>query len=318
MMAIPVLADRMRDRVRALYGFSRGTQASLSVAQPLIGALIAVPNPPLDRLGVALVAAFAGYFALFAVNDLLDHRLDRKRFAHLRSYEGFDIDSTGVRHPLAQGRLSYPGAVTWVVTLGGLALVLAAWLHWLCAVLFVVAALLQVVYCALATVTPHKFWLTGACVGVAACAGWFALAPVTAGGGGIDWPRLLLFFCWMAAWEIGGRNLVNDWADVEEDVHLGVRTVPVVYGHRVTARLVLAFLLVTFGCGVALMIAGWSSFRAIGVVGTVLAGCWALLVPGLALHRDPRPETALAVFNRASLYPVLVLVVILLAMARPE
>ncbi|MET2716984.1 UbiA family prenyltransferase [Streptomyces harbinensis] len=315
MMAIPVPADRVRDRVRALYGFSRGTQATLSVAQPLIGALIAVDGPALDRLAVALVAAFAGYFALFAANDLLDARLDRRRFAHLRPYQRFDIDSAGIRHPLAQGRLSYRAGLAWVVTLSLLALVLAARLHWLCAALFVTAALLQVGYCLLATVTPHKFWLTGLSVGLGGCAGWFAVAPPE---GGVDWPRLLLFFCWLAAWEIGGRNLVNDWADVEEDVHLGVRTVPVVRGPRAAGRLVYVFLVFTFVAGVVLMIAGWTSFRAIGVVGTLLAGGWALLMPGLALRRDPRPETALTVFNRASLYPVLVLVVLLLASARPE
>jgi 4-hydroxybenzoate polyprenyltransferase len=284
-------------RVRALYGFSRGTQATLSVTQPLLGALLADSSPPPDRLGLCLLACLAGYFAVFAANDLLDAPLDRARFARSRPDRGFDIDSAGGRHPLAQGRLSPVTGVVWVAVLGSFALVLVALLSWVCAVLLAVAAALEVAYCALARVTPFKFLLTGVVVALGGCLGWFAMA------GTADRPVLWVFCLWLAAWEIGGRNIVNDWADVDEDVHLGVRTVPVVYGHRISGPLTFGALLLTTFLGAGMMAAVWPGSWLLGPAAMLLAGGWALLAPCLRLLRDPSPGNALALFNRASLYP---------------
>ena len=122
-----------------------------------------------------------------------------------------------------------------------------------------------------------------------------------------------LLFGWMLAWEIGGRNIVNDFADVEEDTRLGVRTVPLVYGPRFAARLDFAFLSVTAIGGVLLQpIAGLG--LAYGLVAAA-AGIYLLVLPGLRLLRRPRPEQAMAVFNRASLYPPTVLAGLILALA---
>ncbi|WP_230423373.1 UbiA family prenyltransferase [Streptomyces radicis] len=291
-------------QVRALYGFSRGTQATLSVAQPLMGALLADSTPPPERLLLCLGAALAGYVAVFASNDLIDARLDRQRFRHLRAYSGFDIDGAGGRHPLAQGRLSPAVATTWVLGLGTIALVLAAMLSWVCAVLLAVAALLEAIYCALARVTPFKFLLTGVMVALGGCLGWFAMTPH------VDRPQLWLFCVWLAAWEIGGRNIVNDWADVEEDVHLGVRTVPVVYGYRVSGLLTVGALLLAAVAGAGMVWTAFPSAGAPGVAVVLALGAYALLAPGVRLLRDPAPALAMALFNRASLYPAVTLAVI--------
>ncbi|MDT0309308.1 UbiA family prenyltransferase [Streptomyces sp. DSM 44917] len=296
----------VRARVRALYGFSRGTQATLSVAQPLLGAMLATGGtPPPGRLGLCAACCLAGYFAVFAANDLIDARLDRERFAYLRAYQCFDIDSAGGRHPLARGRLPMAAAVAWVAGLGALALALAALLSWMCAALLAAAALLEAVYCALARVTPFKFLVSGVMVALGGCLGWFAMTPEA------DRPLLWLLCLWLAAWEIGGRNIVNDWADVEEDVHLGVRTVPVVYGYRVSGLLTLACLLVTAAAGAALAAAAWPfpGGALLGAAAALLAGLHALLAPGLRLLRAPDPCNAMALFNRASLYPVTTLAI---------
>ncbi|WP_228080603.1 UbiA family prenyltransferase [Streptomyces profundus] len=298
----------LAENVRALYGFSRGTQATLSVAQPLLGLLLAGGLPP-GRLLLCALASFAAFFAVFAVNDLIDARIDQQRFAHLRDYDGFDIDSAGVRHPLAQGRLSLAMAASWVASLGAAALVLAALISWVCVVLFVAAALLEALYCKLARVTPYKALLTGVMVALGGCVGWFAVTNA------IDQPVLWLFAIWLAAWEIGGRNIVNDLADVEEDIHLGVRTIPVVYGQRVSVVLAFGALLVAFLASVGMMVCAFPAFGLLGVAGTVLAGGYALVTPGFRLLRDPHPRTALAVFNRASLYPVVLLLMALVGLA---
>lgn len=61
------------------------------------------------------------------------------------------------------------------------------------------AALLEIGYCALATVAAAKILLTGAMVPVGAMVGWFADRPSAD-------PLLPgLLFVWLAAWEIGGR-----------------------------------------------------------------------------------------------------------------
>jgi 4-hydroxybenzoate polyprenyltransferase len=185
-------------------------------------------------------------------------------------------------------------------------------LNALCTVLFVSAALLEVAYCALAKVTPLKFILSGVMVAAGAVAGWFALRQ------DVDWLRFALLFGWVAAWEVGGRNIPGDWADVQEDSRLGIKTVPVVYGLKRSAVLVSILLCLTILGGVGLMALSWASFGLLGLVGAIIAGGYALLGPGARLMRDPSPSAALALFNRASAYPVLILVSALAGLAIRE
>ncbi|WP_313896296.1 UbiA family prenyltransferase [Streptomyces sp. YIM 98790] len=294
-----------------LYGLSRGTQAALSVAQPCLGLLLAAGMPP--PAGTALLclaAATTGSFAGFALHDLMDLRLDRSRFAHQRPCDAFDIDIVGPRHPLAQGKLSTVTAVVWTVLLASVSLTLSALLDPVCVALFVTAVSLQLAYCALATVTAYKFLLTGLTVAAWASAGWFAADPRPEAGG---WLLPALFAGWMAAWEIGGRNIVNDWADVEEDRHLGVRTVPAVYGVRTAGLLTLVFLAAAWAGGIAVPALGGHGPAAL--LGTAIAGTWLLLAPGWRLLRDGSPQTALGLFNRASFYPPVVLLLLVCAPA---
>jgi 4-hydroxybenzoate polyprenyltransferase len=287
--------------VKAFFALSRGTQASLSVAQPLTAALLAADHPPPVRLAAATVAAFAGFFAAFAVNDVLDVDLDRRRFAHVRPYEGADLDGVGGRHPLALGRVSRRAALTYIATLGLVALVVTALLGWVCVALFAVAACLQVLYCRLATVTSVKFLVSGVMVAVGAAVGWFTVSTA------VDAPRLGLLLVWMTAWEIGGRNIPNDLADLDEDRHLGVRTLPVVHGPRTAAAVACGFLLLAGAASCALAWVALRSFGTVGLAGTLLVAAVTSVGPALALLRRPRPPVALAVFNRASLQPVGVL-----------
>ena len=63
----------------AVFDFSRGRQALLSVAQPAMGAVLALgalPSPDGSLLG--LVAATTGFLAVFSLNDLLDRKVDER------------------------------------------------------------------------------------------------------------------------------------------------------------------------------------------------------------------------------------------------
>lgn len=288
-------------QARALYGFSRGNQALLSIAQPLVGALMATDHPAPGRLAVAVLATAAAFFAVFAANDLFDARLDRRSAALAHTRAAPDIDSAGGRHPLAQGRLRFAAGLAWVLLLGGAALAVAVALSWVCGVLFVCAALLEAAYCKLATVTAYKFLLSGVMVAIGACAGWFAFSDT------VDPLRLGLLAVWMAAWEIGGRNIPNDLADVDEDTPLGIRTVPIVHGPRAAARLAAALLLLSAAAACALAAAAWPSYGAVGLTLTALTALPTVVLPAVRLLRHPDGPTALAVFNRASFHPVGVL-----------
>ena len=81
-------------RAKLFLAFSRGLQAFISIAQPGLAAVIAlVAIPEWDVVAIGFIAAWAGNNAAFAINDLLDVELDKRRFNHLREFKGFDIDT---------------------------------------------------------------------------------------------------------------------------------------------------------------------------------------------------------------------------------
>ncbi|KNB50648.1 hypothetical protein AC230_21175 [Streptomyces caatingaensis] len=284
-----------------MYGLSRGTQATLSIAQPLIALLLADEHPAPGRLALAAAAVLAGFFAVFALNDLLDAPLDRLRRTCDDPARGFDLERAGL-HPLADGKLPYAAGVAWAAALGAVAVVALAVLGGVCAALFLAGAALEVLYCLLARVTPYKFLVSGLLVALGGCIGWFAAAHPAP-----DPLRLGLFGLWMASWEMGGRNIPNDLADVEEDAVLGITTLPTVHGPRRSARVAFGCLLVASAAGTALAVTALPSFGPLGVLGAVLSAVFLLLVPGAALVRRPSAATALGLFNRASFQPPCVL-----------
>ena len=291
--------------------FSRGLQAFISIAQPALGAVIAIGMiPDWKTVIIGFFAAWAGNNAAFAINDLMDVELDRRRFDHLRKFEGFDIDTALVRHPLAQGYLSYISGVLWILASSVIAIIGAYLLNTWCVLLFAIALCLEISYCKLSQITAFKFLITGVMVAVGAMAGWVAVAEK------IAILPALVFFIWIAAWEIGGRNIVNDWSDVEEDIHLGVKTVPVVYGHKVSGRLILLFNIVTFIC--SLTFAYFVHLNWIYLIGALIEGWYALLSPTIQLLKQPTPKMAMVLFNRASLYPLVMLTVVVVSIYLPR
>src|SRR5664279_1691357 len=141
--------------------------------------------------------------------------------------QGYDIDTVFLRHPLARGDLSRSFSIAWVASLGALGAVLAYLLAPVCLALFAAAVVLEVLYCSLRSVTWLKTVVSGLMVGVGGLAGWAAVAPIT--------PSAITFFAFLAFWEIAGRNLPNDLADVGPDSRTGIRTVATVFGERASA-----------------------------------------------------------------------------------
>jgi len=281
----------------ALFDLSRGRQALLSIAGAGLAAVLAAGGVPSLRITViGLIAAWAGYFVAFSLNDVLDRRTDAESLrAGKARPEGFDIDTAFSRHPLAAGKLTLAVSVSWVAGLTLIAAVGCLLLSPVCLLFFLLGAGLDFVYSALRTTTWLKTVVTGVMVGCGAVAGWVAVAPLGRG--------VLPVFVYLALWEIGGRNLANDLSDVASDASVGVRTVATIFGMRAAAR---ANLVV--GAAMVASVA-WLQMPLVAVLAALACGVWLVVRPGVALARLPSTALAARYFNHASVYPVAVLLI---------
>ena len=289
-------------KVKAIIDLSRGRQALLSVAQPAMGALVATGVLPSQRVIVlGLVAATSGYLAVFSLNDVLDVDIDSAALeAGKGDVQGYDIDTMFLRHPLARGDLSRSASLVWVTCLGAVSAVSAYLLAPVCLALFVAAVALEVLYCSLRSVTWLKTVVSGLMVGVGGLAGWAAVAPLS--------PAALPFLGFLALWEVGGRNLPNDLADLADlaaDSAVGLTTVATVFGARVSS------LAIAWTAGATIVSLALLGQSAVVTVLSLTLGLWAMGLPAVALLRTPTSMQAGVYFNRASLLPALVFVVML-------
>ena len=291
-----------RDGVRKFFGLSRMTHSILDVAHPAVGALLVLGAfPSVGTVVIGLLAAFAGFTAVFALNDVMDRRVDCEKMAKFSGAKDcFDIDSVGYRHPIAQGALSFNAALGWVIAWGAASLVLAFLLRPLCAALLVGAMLLEVGYCRLLRVTHWKGILSGSMVAVGGLAGVYAVTVT---------PPLAFvaaFFVWAFAWEVGCRNIPNDWSDIEEDADLGVRTVPVRYGRRAASWISFALLCLTVAASLLFPLVAPTRHGLIYLAGALAAGAFLLIIPAVRWVRDQKIGSAMFLFNRACFYPLAV------------
>lgn len=285
-------------KVLLVLDLARSRSALLSIGEPALGALLAAGGLPSVRvILLGLLAALAGYFCVYALNDLLDLKADRKEI-ELASADPLTwqpavghVDITTLRHPVAAGALPLWLAIVWVSALGVVGVVTAYLLRPLCAWLFVACAILQVIYCCLRQKTWLKVVPAGVMVGVGGLAGWFAVGQ--AGWGAAAFLVLLVI------WEIFGRNLSNDLADVDHDRLLGITTLASIHGKNVAVKAIV-------GGACALPLAAvvqqgsWLGRTLIAVV-AALTVTW----PALRLPRSGGEAGAVqCYFNRASLFPM--------------
>jgi len=289
-----------REGVRKFFGLSRMTHSVLDVAHPAMGALLVFGGfPNASTVVIGLVAAFAGFTAVFALNDVMDHSVDCEKMAKLTGgKECFDIDSVGYRHPIAQGALTFNAALGWVVIWGLVSLSLAFILRPLCAALMVCALLLEIGYCRLLRVSHWKAILSGSMVAVGGLAGVYAVA------GAPPFGFVALFFAWAFAWEVGCRNIPNDWSDLEEDVAMNIRTFPVRYGRRASAWVSFILLCVTVVTSLTFPLVVPVKHAPLYLAGALAAGAALLIVPAVQWVRDQKMTSAMYLFNRACFYPL--------------
>lgn len=297
-------------RLKYFLALSRTPHGLLDLATPLMAAILWLGGLP-DALTavIGIVAAFAGYTAVYALNDIVDYRIDKQKilqagFHRQQSY----LDAVFVRHPLAQGLITMPEAIAWA---GGWAVIslLAAWhLNPVCALILVAGCLLETIYCLLLRVSQLRTLVSGTVKTLGGLAAVFAVDPSPAR------LPLLLLFLWLFFWEIGGQNVPADWHDIEEDSALAAKTIPVRYGPRGASIIVLLTLTVSVVLS-ALFLGQAKLHLPIPLLMAALAvGCALLLMPGWQLFRQRQRQQASALFNRASYYPVALLAVVAVAL----
>lgn len=296
-------------KLKYFFALSRTPHGVLDLATPAIAALLWQGSfPSLRVVLIGLVTAFAGYTAVYAVNDLMDYRPDRKKLQlGVLSEGGGDLDGLVVRHPLARGVLSYKEGLFWALAWAIPALIGAYLLNPFCLLFFPVGCLLEMIYCLLWKTSPFRSLISGTVKTVGGLAAVFAVDPHPSPG------FLILLFLWVFFWEIGGQHLPNDWMDMEEDRLVQARTIPVELGTTWTNLFIFPSLLLVVALnGVLIRLSPLrGEFMALAVC--LAVGVYLLLWPGYRLLiTRARPQAAL-LFNRASYYPMAVLAVISLS-----
>ena len=288
------------EQLKLFLALSRTPHLLIDLATPMAAALLSIGRfPPFSTIILGLITVFAGYACIYALNDVTDYELDRKRMGELpREQACFDLDCIFVRHPLAQGFITFAGGMFWTALWGLIALVGAALLNPVCAAIFILAAILEVIYCKCYGYSQWKILIAATVKNLGGLAAIYAVNP--------DPPLefILIVFIWIAFWEVGGQNIPNDLVDMDEDKRLGGKTIPVVYGANLSLIIILITLIASFVLGLGLVFLSPLAFKGVYIAGALISGLLFLLLPLKRFLAQRDTTKAINLFNQASLYPV--------------
>ena len=279
----------------------------LDMCTPAFGALLWLGHfPPLYVIVLGLITTFAGYTAVYALNDVIDYEADKEKaaiggFSNSQS----DLDGLIVRHPMAQGLLSFRQGLTWFLVWGLVALIGAYILNPVCVLIFLAGCTLEAIYCMLWRVSPFRTVVSGAVKTSGAIAAVFAVDPHPSG------VYLILLFMLLFFWEIGGQNIPNDWADIEEDKRFKALTIPVRYGLGAARIIVMVTLILALCLNGVIFKFSQTDFAIFYIIISLAVGCYLLLLPAMKLYQTRKGSEAMALFNKASYYPPALLVIVL-------
>ena len=294
------------ERIKFFLALSRTPHGLLDMATPAFSALLYLGGlPPLRVILIGLLTAFAGYTAVYAANDIIDYRSDRKRLNREDPGETGYLDSILVRHPMARGLLSFREGVAWALGWSLVALIGAWLLNPTCAAIFLAGALLEAVYCLLWRVSPFRAIVSGFVKTMGALAALYAVDPNPDPGF-----MLSLFLC-LFFWEIGGQNIPHDWSDIEEDRRFQARTIPVRLGEEKSAALSLFCILIAVVLCMGLFFIRFPGSQGAALLTAFVICAFLLLLPGIKLFRTKKREEAMALFNKASYFPAAMLAAVL-------
>jgi len=293
-------------RLKLFWALSRTPHGLLDMATPALGALLWLGRfPSFNVIILGFVTTFAGYTAVYALNDIIDYRVDKEKIRLCGDLDmGCDLDAVMVRHPMAQGYLSFGEGLLWTATWSIVAILGAYHLNPVCILIFLIGCALETVYCLLLKVSHLRILVSGGVKTAGAIAGVFAVDPNPS-------PLfLLILFFWLFLWEVGGQNVPNDWADIKEDRRLHAQTIPVRLGLDRANTIILGSLITAAMLAMVVFYFSPISFEFPFVVASVATGLCFYVLPAAFLYKTKEPQYAMALFNMASYYPLALLAVV--------
>jgi 4-hydroxybenzoate polyprenyltransferase len=299
------------NRLKLFLALSRTPHGLIDMATPAFAALLWLGQfPSLGVIVMGLVTTFAGYTSVYALNDVIDYRHDKAKAAAGGFHDSHgDLDAVLIRHPMAQGLLSFSEGLVWSLGWGTVALLGAYYLNPVCVLIFLGGCLLEAVYCLLWNVSPYRTLISGAVKTSGAMAAVFAVDPNP------SWGFLVVLFLCLFCWEIGGQNIPNDWTDIVEDGRHHARTLPLRLGPDGAAAMILGTLLLTLAFLALAFNLGQKPADPGIVLLALLVSVVLCILPALKLLKVKNRTQSMILFNRASYFPLAMLGMVLLGFA---
>ena len=295
-------------RLKLFLALSRTPHGLIDMATPVFAALIWLGHiPSFSVVFLGLLTTFAGYTAVYALNDVVDYRQDRQavRQGGTCPADG-DLDAILVRHPMACGFLSFREGLAWTGAWASLAVIGAYRLNPVCLWIFAAGCAMEAIYCLMWRVSHYRTLVSGAVKTLGAVAAIFAVDPHPSAA------FLAALFLFLFFWEIGGQNIPNDWTDVETDSRFGARTVPVRLGTHRSSLIILGSILLVLPLNTAAFLLSPVHYSPIYLIVSLIAGVYLLLMPALRLWGSRSRQDAMTLFNRGSYYPLLLMGIVLI------
>lgn len=293
--------------MKRFFALSRTTHGILDIAAPAFCALLWLGKfPHLQVILLSLFAAFAGYTAIYALNDLVGIRVDREKFLGSGINPGYSVEASDMRYPLARNLVSVRSGWIWFATWFLLALIGSYLLNPTISVILVAAAVLEIIYCLLFKVTYLRTLVSGL---VKSCG---PIAAVFVVNSNPPLHLLLLQLAWLFFWEVGGQNIPADWNDIAEDKRVNAKTIPLQFGTKAAGLIVIVSLTLSVITNLFFVLISPAKLALPYLLASLLVGYLLLLQPGFQLYRSGESRKAARLFDRASYYPLIQLVLIAL------
>ena len=298
------------DRLKLFWALSRTPHGLLDMSTAALASLLWLGHfPSFKIIALGLITVFAGYTAVYALNDVVGYHSDKKKLqqGNLREVNDCqDLDAMLVRHPMARGLLSFKEGLVWSIAWGLLALMGAYLLNPICVLIFVGGCILETIYCYMWNLSPSRTVVSGVVKAAGPIAAVFAVDSNPAVS------FLVVLFLLLFFWEVGGQNVPNDWIDLQEDVRFGARTIPIRFGLEQANIIIFGSIMLTLILSGVLLSLSPITFGLPFIIGFALVGFYFLLLPTITLFRKDENSHAMILFNKASYYPLAMLVVVVI------
>jgi len=295
-------------RLKLFWALSRTPHGLLDMCTAALASLLWLGHfPSFKIIGLGLITVFAGYTAVYALNDVVGYRSDKKKIqqGNLRGIDDCeDLDAMLVRHPMARGLLSFKEGLVWAIAWALLALIGAYLLNPICVLIFVGGCFLETIYCLMWNISPSRTLLSGVVKTAGPIAAVFAVDPNPSAS------YLVVLFFLIFFWEIGGQNVPNDWIDIEEDVRFKAQTIPIRCGVDQANVIIFGSIILAIVLSGVLLILSPMTFELPFIIAFAFAGFYFLLLPTIKLYRSEESALAMILFNKASYYPLAMLALI--------